>query len=43
MLNFKTGGLSFRGILMTLVGLHLGVNFDITFGRVILGALQSGM
>jgi hypothetical protein len=33
MLNFKTGGLPFEGILMTLERLHLGVNFDVTFGR----------
>jgi len=33
MLNFKTGGLSFEGILMTLVGLYLGVNFDFAVGR----------
>jgi hypothetical protein len=33
MLNFKTGGLPFEGILMTLKRLHLGVNFDVKFGR----------
>jgi len=33
MLNFKTGELSFEGILMTLVGLHLDVNFGVTVGR----------
>jgi hypothetical protein len=33
MLNVKTGRLSFEGILMTLVGLHLGVNFYVAVGR----------
>jgi hypothetical protein len=33
MLNFNPRGLSFEGILITLAGLNLGVNFDVTVGR----------
>jgi hypothetical protein len=33
MLNFKTGEPPFEGNLMTLEGLHLGVNFDVIVER----------